>query len=93
MYGWNELIFFFNCPNHPYTWLSPNPKGVELSSSNECVLQIRISEKLKREIMRAAFENEQTLRCYLLEALKAQGIQVSDDDLIDRRKSRTKDRE
>jgi len=62
--------------------------GVELSSSNECVLQIRISEKLKREIMRAAFDKEQTLRCYVLEALKAQGIQIADDDLIDRRKQK-----
>ena len=62
--------------------------GVELSSSNECVLQIRISEQLKREIMRAAFEKECTLRAYVLEALKAQGIQIADDDLIDRRKQK-----
>lgn len=79
---------FFNSTVNTYTWCSPELRGIILSSSGESVLQIRVSDQLKREIMRAAFDREQTLRCFVLESLKAQGIQVDDDDLVDRRKNK-----
>lgn len=61
-----------------------------MSSRNETVLQIRVSENLKRSIMRESFEREMTLRCFVLAALKEQGVDVDDDDLVDRRKVRGK---
>ena len=40
--------------------------------------------------MRESFEREMTLRCFVLAALKEQGVDVDDDDLVDRRKVRGK---
>jgi uncharacterized protein (DUF1778 family) len=54
--------------------------------ADETVLQIRVSEDLKRKIMRAAFEDEQTLRCFVLSALKSHGVDVDQSELVDRRK-------
>jgi hypothetical protein len=62
---------------------------MELSS---ILLQIRLSEGLKKQIAVQAFQNEQTLRAFVLSALKQYGVPVDDCDLIDRRKVRNGDR-
>jgi len=62
--------------------------GFNLSDQSETVLQIRVSEGLKKRIAVTAFEREQTLRSLVLTALKAHGVEVSDIDLLDRRKQR-----
>jgi hypothetical protein len=59
-----------------------------LSGSSETILQLRVSESLKRRIAVKAFENEQTLRCFVLHALKDAGVVVDDCDLTDRRKNK-----
>jgi hypothetical protein len=63
-----------------------------LSDYTETILQIRLSEGLKKQIAVQAFQNEQTLRAFVLSALKQYGVPVDDCDLIDRRKVRNGDR-
>ena len=59
-----------------------------MSDQSETVLQIRVSEGLKKRIAVKAFEQEQTLRSFVLTALKAHGVEIPDRDLSDRRKQR-----
>ena len=54
----------------------------------ETVVQIRVSEALKCEIATKAFHEGKTIRCFVLSALAAYGVDVDDDQLIDRRKTR-----
>lgn len=56
-------------------------------TSEESAIQIKVSPALKKEITRSAFERNETVRAFILRALKAQGISVSDSELIDRRRS------
>lgn len=53
---------------------------------HEETLQIKVSPTLKREIRRSAFERDETVRTFILRALKSQGISVADEELVDRRK-------
>ena len=56
-------------------------------TSKEMTVQIKVSPALKKEIYRSALERDETVRAFILKALKDQGIPVSDGDLIDRRKT------
>jgi hypothetical protein len=53
----------------------------------ECPIQFKVTAELKKEIHRSALEQDETVRTFILKALKGRGISVSDDDLVDRRKA------
>lgn len=55
-------------------------------ASSEMTVQFKVSPALKKEICRSALERDETVRAFILKALKDRGIAVSDIDLIDRRK-------
>lgn len=55
-------------------------------SSKEMTVQFKVSPALKKEIYRSALEQDETVRAFILKALKDRGIAVSDGDLVDRRK-------
>ena len=50
-------------------------------------VQIKVSAKTKKEIRRVALERDETLRTFVLRALKDRGVAVSDEEVGDRRKS------
>jgi uncharacterized protein (DUF1778 family) len=50
-------------------------------------IQIKVSPRLKKEIRRSALESDETLRTFILKALRNRGVTISDDELIDRRKA------
>ena len=54
--------------------------------SQEETVQIKVSALLKKEIRRSALECDETVRTFILKALKARGVAVADDELVDRRK-------
>lgn len=87
MYGWNEFDYFFKSYTRRLIWVALK-RGFNLSDQSETVLQIRVSEDLKKRIAVKAFEREQTLRSFVLAALKAHGVEIPDRDLSDRRKQR-----
>lgn len=55
--------------------------------THEETVQIRVSAQLKKEIRRNALESNETVRTLILKALKARGIAVAENDLVDRRKT------
>ena len=55
-------------------------------TTKEMTVQFKVSPELKKEIHRSALERDETVRAFILKALKDQGIGVSDCDLVDRRK-------
>lgn len=55
-------------------------------ASSEMTVQFKVSPALKKEIYRSALEQDETVRVFILKALKGRGIAVSDNDLVDRRK-------
>jgi uncharacterized protein (DUF1778 family) len=50
-------------------------------------VQIKVSAKTKKEIRRVALERDETLRTFVLRALRDRGVAVSDEEVGDRRKS------
>ena len=50
-------------------------------------VQIKVSAETKKEIRRVALERDETLRTFVLRALRDRGVTVSDDEVGDRRKS------
>ncbi len=60
----------------------PSPPRREPQS--QVTLQMRAS--LHRELARLAFESGMTMRGYIMRALKASGLEVTDADLVDRRR-------
>jgi hypothetical protein len=50
-------------------------------------VQIKVSPALKKEIRRNALECDETLRTFILKALRRRGVTISDAELIDRRKA------
>lgn len=50
-------------------------------------VQIKVSAETKKEIRRVALERDETLRTFVLRALKDRGVAVSDEEVGDRRKS------
>jgi len=59
-------------------------------ASAEKPIQIKVSAKLKRAIQKQAFECEETVRAFVLRALKERGVPISEADLVDRRKGPTR---
>jgi hypothetical protein len=55
--------------------------------SQQETIQIKVSPRLKKEIRRSALESDETLRTFILKALRNRGVTISDDELIDRRKA------
>ncbi|MEP6869421.1 MAG: hypothetical protein ABJA20_12970 [Novosphingobium sp.] len=55
-------------------------------TTKEMTVQFKVSPALKKEIYRSALERDETVRAFILKALKVQGIDVSEGDLVDRRK-------
>lgn len=55
-------------------------------ASDEETVQLKVSAELKKEIRRSALECDETIRTFVLKALKGRGVSVSDEDLRDRRK-------
>lgn len=56
----------------------------EQESVSQFTLKLRAS--LHRELTVLAFNSGMTMRGFVMNALKQQGLNVADDDLIDRRK-------
>lgn len=67
----------------PAVPLAPAPQDREVP------LQITIPWRVRRQLDRLAFESEETLRAVILRAVRSFGIEVSDDDLKDRRGRRS----
>ncbi len=61
-----------------------------MTVANEEAIQIIVPSKVKRQIQLMALQNNQTMRTFILNALKKQGVNVSEDDLADRRKPKRK---
>jgi hypothetical protein len=55
------------------------------AQDREVPLQITIPRRVRRQLDRLAFEREETLRAVILRAVRSLGVEVSDDDLKDRR--------
>jgi hypothetical protein len=55
-------------------------------SVQQQTLQIKVSPELKKAIRRGALECDETVRTFILRALKNRGVWVPDDELVDRRK-------
>jgi len=64
--------------------------GTRATTADERPIQIKVSPKLKRAIQRKAFESDETLRTFVLKALKERGVAVSPNDLVDRRRGPTR---
>ena len=54
---------------------------------DEKTVQIKVSPELKKQIHRSALELDETVRTFILKALRGRGIAVSECDLVDRRKA------
>ena len=54
---------------------------------DEKTVQFKVSPELKKEIHRTALERDETVRTFILKALKQRGIAIADGDLVDRRKA------
>jgi hypothetical protein len=54
---------------------------------HEETLQIKVSPELKKAIRRSALERDETVRTFILKALRERGVGISDDELVDRRKT------
>lgn len=61
--------------------------GRMTKASAEKTVQFKVSPELKKEIHRSALERDETVRTFILKALKARGITIADHDLVDRRKA------
>jgi hypothetical protein len=75
------------------TMPSQKPMSVVRSTTaapSEPLVQFSFSMRrsLRRELDRLAADSEVTMRAFVLDALKAKGLAVTDDDLLDLRKQR-----
>jgi uncharacterized protein (DUF1778 family) len=58
-----------------------------MSARTEETLQLKVSPQVKKEIRRAALEQDETVRTFVLKALRAQGVAIPETELVDRRKA------
>jgi hypothetical protein len=56
-------------------------------SKPDATVQIKVSAETKKEIRRVALERDETLRTFVLRALKDRGVRVSDEEVGDRRRA------
>ena len=54
--------------------------------SQEETVQIKVSPRVEEGDFRSAFECDETVRTFILKALKDRGVTVSDEELVDWRK-------
>jgi hypothetical protein len=66
------------------------PPVLRIVPPAEEVIQFSLSLRkgLRKQLARLADEADMTMRAFVLDALKAKGLDVRDDDLIDLRKER-----
>lgn len=55
-------------------------------STNEVVVQFKVSPKIKKAIKAMALERDETVRSLILKALRDNGLHVAKDELGDRRR-------
>ncbi len=55
------------------------------TEDREVPLQVTIPKHVRRQLDRLVFEREETMRALILRAVRSLGIEVSDDELKDRR--------
>jgi len=55
----------------------------------EETIQLKVPRGVKRQLAVAAAERGETMRALVLQALKAFGLDIEDDDIHDRRKHRS----
>ena len=60
------------------------PAAIPGEPISQFTLKLRAS--LHKELARLAFDNDMTMRGYIMNALKEQGLNVTEEDLIDRRR-------
>ena len=60
----------------------------KLKIVEEPIIQFSLSlrKSLRKELVMLANEKDMTMRAFVLDALKAKGLNATDDDLIDRRR-------
>jgi hypothetical protein len=56
----------------------------------EQTIQFKVSAPLKKQIRRRALERDETVRTFILRALREQGVVIAEAELSDRRKSGSK---
>jgi len=59
-------------------------------NKNEQIVQFTVSPSLKKAIRRKALESDETIRTFILRAIRNSGIPISDAELADRRKATSK---
>ena len=66
------------------------PSTLRVVASAEEVIQFSLSlrKSLRKQLARLADEADMTMRAFVLDALKAKGLDVQPDDLLDLRKER-----
>jgi len=65
------------------------PRKAPAHSSDEeraSQFTLKMRESLHKELARLAFESDMTMRGFIMNALKAQGLSVTQEDLVDRRR-------
>ena len=74
----------------PATLPSLRPPGRRAGQRQDEVMQFSLSlrKELRRQLARLADEADMTMRAFVLNALKAKGLDVRPDDLADLRKPR-----
>lgn len=63
-----------------------------MQSGNEETLQITVPSHVKKQVQMTALEQGETMRTFILKALRKQGIDVLDVELVDRRRQQSKPR-
>jgi hypothetical protein len=56
-------------------------------SARQETLQIKVSPELKKAVRRGALECDETVRTFILKALRGRGVPIPDEELVDRRKA------
>jgi hypothetical protein len=66
------------------------PTALRIVAPAEEVIQFSLSLRkgLRKQLARLADESDMTMRAFVLDALKAKGLDVRPDDLVDLRKER-----
>lgn len=65
----------------------PDSAGAMTKAAPEETVQIKVSAETKKEIRRIALERDETVRTFILRALKERGVTVADAEIGDRRKA------
>ncbi len=57
-----------------------------LARERQSQVTLQMRQSLHRELTRKAFESDMTMRGFIMRALKKMGLNVTDADLVDRRR-------